>query len=54
MKDETIKCAGCGTEIDALAVFPGGICLSCYEQTPAARAPLTGAGIARMFRNTVR
>ena len=47
------RCAKCRAEGDALAMFPGGICLSCYEQAPAARAPLTAEGIARMFRGSV-
>lgn len=27
----TVACAKCGTHIDPLAVFPGGICLECYR-----------------------
>ncbi len=27
-----VTCKKCGEETDELAVFPGGICLSCYEK----------------------
>ena len=27
-----MKCKACGSEIDELAVFPGGICLACHEK----------------------
>ena len=28
---ETVTCTRCGNSTDSLAVFPGGICLECYE-----------------------
>ena len=48
-----IKCKRCGVEVDELAVFPGGICLACYEKTPEANAPLTAEGVASMWRRVV-
>jgi hypothetical protein len=27
-------CTGCGTLTDPLAVFPGGVCLGCWAQSP--------------------
>lgn len=29
--NETVICTKCRATIDALAVFPGGICLACHE-----------------------
>jgi hypothetical protein len=43
-------CKECGTEVDELAVFPGGICLGCYKKTPEANAPLTAGDIVKMWR----
>lgn len=30
MKEETVSCANCSTEISWLEVFPKGICVGCY------------------------
>lgn len=49
MESETTTCKSCGVETDVLAVFPGGICVACYEKTPEANAPLTADGLAAMF-----
>jgi hypothetical protein len=54
MEDETITCKACGAETDALAVFPGTICLACYSKTPAANAPMTGEQVTALFRKSVR
>jgi hypothetical protein len=43
-------CSTCRAEVSAYAVFPGNICLSCYEQTPEANAPLTVEGLAQLTR----
>jgi NMD protein affecting ribosome stability and mRNA decay len=45
----TVTCTNCGDEVDLLAVFPSGICLSCYEKTPEATAPLTADDIVRAW-----
>jgi hypothetical protein len=44
-----VTCKGCGAETNALAVFPGGICVKCYEQTPAARTPITAEDLIAMW-----
>jgi hypothetical protein len=44
-----MKCAGCGEEVDALAVFPGGICLECYKETDDAKRLLSAAELRRMW-----
>ena len=47
--DETVKCKRCGKDTDALAVFPGTICLACYEAKEG-KAPLTQADFDGMVR----
>jgi hypothetical protein len=54
MDEETVTCTQCSAEISPLAVFPGGICVECYAQTPEANAPLTAEGLADLFRGTVK
>lgn len=44
-----VICNTCRNEIDPLDVFPGGICLPCYEKTPEATAPLTADYIVRAW-----
>jgi hypothetical protein len=44
------KCSNCKQSVSPLAVFPGGICLACYEVTPEANAPLTEAGLQALAR----
>jgi hypothetical protein len=44
-----VICNTCGDEVDPLAVFPGGICLPCYEKTPEGMAPLTDDDIVRAW-----
>ena len=47
-------CTKCAAEIDPLAVFPGGICVDCYAQTPEANQPITAAELAAMWGGPVR
>lgn len=42
-------CKNCQAITDTLALFPGGICLACYEITPEARRPITAQELARMW-----
>ena len=35
MSEETFTCATCKQVNDALTMFPGGICLACYEKKMA-------------------
>ncbi len=47
-----VKCNRCNQMTDELAVFPGGVCLSCWEKKEG-RAPLTNAdfnGMVNTFR----
>jgi len=46
-----IKCSKCESEIHPLAVFPNGLCVECYALTAEANAPLTGEGVANMWRS---
>jgi len=46
----TTKCATCQTEINLLAVFPGGICVDCYEVVFDSMPP---QDIATLFRGSV-
>ena len=50
---DAVRCTICLAEVSELAVFPGGICLSCYSQTPEANAPLTGEQVIGLFRRAV-
>jgi ribosomal protein L40E len=50
--NEKVVCKRCGAETDALEVFPGGICLTCYAAKEG-QAPLTQSdfnGMVRTFR----
>jgi hypothetical protein len=47
--DDKVICKRCNKETDALAVFPGGICLDCYAAKEG-NAPLTQADFAGMVR----
>lgn len=53
VNDDHVTCACCSNEVHWLAVFPGGICVDCYEKTPAARAVLSGEQIVTMFTDSV-
>jgi len=46
-----LNCSKCKAEIDPLAVFPNGLCVECYALTAEANAPLTGEGVANMWRS---
>ncbi len=43
-------CTKCASEVEELAVFPDGLCLACYSETPEATAPLTEAGLTALTR----
>ncbi len=47
MDSETTKCKRCGKKTDVLDVFPGGICLTCYEATEGQK-PLTSTDFDNM------
>ena len=44
-----LKCSKCASEIDPLAVFPEGLCVDCYAQTPEANRPITARELAQMW-----
>jgi hypothetical protein len=44
-----VSCKKCASVTDTLALFPGDICLACYEITPEARRPITAQELARMW-----
>lgn len=45
-----VKCSQCKAETDALAVFPGGLCLECWTPIGEAEArTMTAEKLARMW-----
>lgn len=53
---QLVKCRRCGKDTDELAVFPGGVCLACWE-VKEGRAPLTETdfnGMVNTFRGRRR
>jgi hypothetical protein len=51
-REEAVTCKRCGKSTDALAVFPGGICLECYAAKEG-KQPLTSAdfnGMVNAFK----
>jgi hypothetical protein len=46
-----LNCFKCEREVNPLALFPGLLCVECYALTEEANAPLTGEGVASMWRN---
>lgn len=50
MTETMTKCSNCGQGVSPLAVFPGEICLACYEMTPEANAPLTATGLQALAK----
>lgn len=53
MTNETITCKACGEQTHPLAVFPGGICLGCHEQTPAGSRVCTADELVAMWGGKV-
>ena len=47
IETETVKCKKCGTEVDELAVFPGGICVCCHEKKFNAAVAKNGGVLPR-------
>jgi hypothetical protein len=44
-----VKCSKCACEVHPLAVFPEGLCVDCYAQTPDARRPITARELSQMW-----
>jgi hypothetical protein len=42
-------CATCGTTVDALDVFPGGVCLTCWAASPEGQRMPTATELTRMW-----
>ena len=51
MNDETVICARCKSQTNALAIFPGGICLACYEKAYDATPEQERETIIAVFGN---
>lgn len=49
-----IDCTACSTPTDALALFPGGLCVDCWAKTDEANRDVTADELAAMFRGSVR
>jgi len=47
-------CARCGTPVDPLALFPGGVCLECWKQTPEGRRMPTADEVVRAWGGPAR
>jgi hypothetical protein len=47
MQAVTTGCKRCGAEIDALDVFPGGICIECHEKKFNAQVARNGGVLPR-------
>jgi hypothetical protein len=48
--DDTCECTKCGKPTHYLAVFPGGICLECYQPIGDAEArTMTADKLAKMW-----
>ena len=50
----TIYCTACDAAIDPLSVFPGGICLQCYADSPEGRRMPTADEVVAMWGGPVR
>jgi len=48
--DDYVLCATCRKATNKFSLFPGNICLTCYELTPEANAPLTVQGLQQLTR----
>jgi hypothetical protein len=44
-----VSCTKCGTGTDPLAVFPGGVCLACWAQSPEGRRMPTAGELTAMW-----
>lgn len=47
--DDYLACSSCRKATHKYEVFPGNICLSCYEVTEEANRPLTARELARLW-----
>jgi hypothetical protein len=47
-------CTGCGNPVEALAVFPGGVCLDCWARSPEGRRMPTADEVTAMWGGPVR
>lgn len=53
MTNEKITCTGCGSKITQLEVFPGNICVGCYEKEFDRQPVMTDQQLADMFRKLI-
>ena len=44
-----ITCVACGSVVDRLDVFPGGVCLPCWAVSPEGRRMPTAGELVRMW-----
>ena len=47
MLEETVPCKKCGCKVSELAMFPGGICVTCHESKFNAQVKANGGVIPR-------
>jgi len=43
------KCSKCGETVDPLEMFPGGLCLSCWADSPEGRRMPTAEELVSMW-----
>lgn len=46
---DVIDCTRCATPTDMLAVFPGGVCLTCWADSPEGRRMPTADELVAMW-----
>lgn len=51
---DQVPCTKCSTRTDRLAVFPGGVCLACWAQSPEGRRMPTAGEVVAMWGGPAR
>jgi hypothetical protein len=51
---DATPCAGCQAPTGPLEMFPGGLCLACWAQTPEGRRMPTADELVRMWGGPAR
>ncbi len=49
-----INCRQCATPTDPLGLFPGGVCLTCWAQTPEGRRMPTADEVVALWGGPAR
>ena len=54
MHEDKSDCRKCSTPTDRLELFPGGVCLNCWAQSPEGHRMPTADEVTRMWGGPVR